>query len=76
MVVKIHVKVFWVVTPCSVVAGYRRFRGPYCLHLQGGGISETLIYYSNTTRRHNQEDHDVNPHRREKLKISHCSPEF
>jgi len=31
--VKIQVEVFWVVTPCSVVVGYRRFRGPCCVHL-------------------------------------------
>jgi hypothetical protein len=24
--------VFWVVTPCSLVEVYQRFRGPYCLH--------------------------------------------
>jgi hypothetical protein len=23
----------WVVTPCIVVVGYRRFRGPCCLHV-------------------------------------------
>jgi len=34
MTVKIQVKVFWVVTPCSVVVG-NRFRGPCCLQLQG-----------------------------------------
>jgi hypothetical protein len=33
--VKIQVEVFRVVTPCSVVVGYQRFGGPYCLHLQG-----------------------------------------
>jgi len=27
--------IFWVMTPYSVVAGYRRFRGPCCPHLQG-----------------------------------------
>jgi hypothetical protein len=26
-----QVEVFWVVTLCSVVVGYRRFRGPCCL---------------------------------------------
>jgi hypothetical protein len=31
---KIHFEVFWVVTPCSVVVGYQRFRGPCCRHLQ------------------------------------------
>jgi len=30
--------VLWVVTPCSVVVGYHRFRGPYCLHLQSSGL--------------------------------------
>jgi hypothetical protein len=35
-VVRIQVDVFWVVTPCSVAVGYQRFRGPSCLHLQGG----------------------------------------
>jgi len=29
--VKIQVVVFWVVTPCSDVLGYRRFGGSYCL---------------------------------------------
>jgi hypothetical protein len=27
--------VFWVVTPCSLVEVYQRFRGPSCLHHQG-----------------------------------------
>jgi hypothetical protein len=31
--VRIQVSVFWVVTPCSVVVGYRRFGEPCCLHL-------------------------------------------
>jgi len=33
--VMFQVKVFWDVTPCSVLVGYQRFRGPCCLHLQG-----------------------------------------
>jgi hypothetical protein len=37
MVVKIQVKVFWVVMPCSDVVEYQCFGGPYYLHLQGGG---------------------------------------
>jgi len=28
-----------VMTPCSVVVGYQRFRGPYCFHLQGEWLS-------------------------------------
>jgi hypothetical protein len=27
--------VFWVVSPCSLVEIYQRFRGPCCLHHQG-----------------------------------------
>jgi len=27
--------IFWLLTPCSDTAGYRRFGGPCCLHLQG-----------------------------------------
>jgi hypothetical protein len=34
-VVKIQVEVFWAVTPCNVVVGYRCFRGPCSLHIQG-----------------------------------------
>jgi len=32
-VVKFHIEVFWVVTPCSVVVGYQHFGGPRCLQL-------------------------------------------
>jgi len=28
-------EVFWAVTTCSVMVGYRRFGGARCLHLQG-----------------------------------------
>jgi hypothetical protein len=34
---KIQVQFFWVVTPCGVVVGYQRFRGPFCLYLKGEG---------------------------------------
>jgi hypothetical protein len=32
-VVMFQFEFFWVVTPCSVVGGYQRFRDPYCLHI-------------------------------------------
>jgi hypothetical protein len=35
MAVKIQVKVFWVVIPCSAVVGYYCLGRPCCLHLQG-----------------------------------------
>jgi hypothetical protein len=31
-VVKIQVEVFWVVMPCSIMVGYKRFRGPSWLY--------------------------------------------
>jgi len=34
--IKFHFVVLLVVTSCSDVVGYKRFGGPYCLHLQGG----------------------------------------
>jgi len=30
-------EVFWVMTSCSFVVGYQRFRVPCCLHLHGEG---------------------------------------
>jgi hypothetical protein len=33
--VMFQIEIFRVVMPCSVVVLYRRFRGPFCLHLQG-----------------------------------------
>jgi hypothetical protein len=62
--VMIQVEVFWIVTPCSVVA-YQRIGSPCFLHLQGemkmeaAWTSETLVCH-NTTRRHNPEDLDLN----------------
>jgi hypothetical protein len=40
---KIQVEVFWVVTPCSVVVGYQRFRVPCCLHLNPENLSRGLL---------------------------------
>jgi hypothetical protein len=50
-----QVEVFWFVTTRSVVVGYQRFGGPYCLHFQdeveAEWTSETLESYDNTTPR-------------------------
>jgi len=36
-----HVEVCWIVTPCSVVVGYQRSRGPcwLCVHLTLHGVT-------------------------------------
>jgi hypothetical protein len=34
-----QVEIFWIVTPCSAVVRYQRFRGPRGLHLQGVNCS-------------------------------------
>jgi hypothetical protein len=65
MAVLFQVEVLWIVTPCSVVIGYPCFRGPCCLHLHGemkmeaARTSEMLVWYYNTTRRHNPQDFDL-----------------
>jgi len=41
--VMFQVKVFWGVTPCTVVVGYQRFSGPCCLHLHGVTASQLRI---------------------------------
>jgi len=47
MEVIVQVEIFWLLTPCSVVLGYQRFRRPCCLHIQSDGkaiwTSETLV---------------------------------
>jgi hypothetical protein len=37
--------VFWVVGPCSPVDVYRRIRGAYCFHHQGGGMMVVACTY-------------------------------
>jgi hypothetical protein len=54
MAVKIQVEFFWVVTLCSVVAGYY-----FTLKMDAATYSETLISYLNIARRLNPEDRDL-----------------
>jgi len=55
----IKVESFLVVTPCSVVVGYQRFRVPCCLKMEVARYSKTLISY-----------HTVSQPRRTRLKSS------
>jgi hypothetical protein len=65
--VRTLVEIFWVMTPCGDVVGYRLFvlGEPCCLHLDGevarvkmeaAWSSRTSVFYFNTTQRHNRED--------------------
>jgi len=53
--------VFWVVMPCSVVLGYRRFGRPCCpqfqftLKIEAGWSAETVVPHHINTRRYNPE---------------------
>jgi len=72
IVVKIQVKVFRVVMPCSIVVGDQRFRGPCCLHLQdevkmeAAWTCEMLVSYHISTLCCNPEDLNLKRH------ILHC----
>jgi hypothetical protein len=43
--VKVQIMVFWVVAPCSLVGGFKRFGGTYCLHLQSRSKVQAIRSY-------------------------------
>jgi hypothetical protein len=55
----------WVVTPCGLVCGYKRFGG---LRIEAVCPSETLVSTYESTRRYKPEDQHRHPHRRESLR--------
>jgi hypothetical protein len=65
-------EVFRVVTPCSVVLGHRRFRGPCCLRLQGEvttGISPQHYTASETRRPRLRTDNILSEVRTEETRV-------
>jgi len=52
--VYIQVKVFWVVTPCSEVEGYRRFH--FLLKMEGDKSFETFVSYINAWHIYSEDD--------------------
>jgi len=55
----VKIKVFWVVTPCSVVVIHQRFRRPCSLHLEGDMTSHQ---YFNTCTTPWKLPHMLPPH--------------
>jgi hypothetical protein len=66
---RVQIQVLWIVTPCSIVVGYKHFGELRYLHLQcevkmeSAWSFETLVYQDDATRCHNPEDLDFNLHR-------------
>jgi hypothetical protein len=58
MTVKTQVKIFWVVTLCSVAIRYQHFRGLF-LKMEAVWSSEILVSYCNATQHQNPEDLDM-----------------
>jgi hypothetical protein len=74
---KFQVQVFWVLTSCSVGAGYQSFGRRVKVKLKAVRSSEMLVCYSNTTRCCKPEDldlvqlHDLLPKEEEDDESSH-----
>jgi len=62
--VRFQVEVFRVVTPCGVLVGYQRFRGPCCLHLRGE-VASSQSHFTTDCQSANQFVLASNPRSRE-----------
>jgi hypothetical protein len=66
---RVTMAVFWVVTPCSLVEVYRRFRDAMIvLMMEAASNTETSVNFYQTTWRNNPEDSHPRTRRRENLK--------
>jgi len=45
---------FWIVAPCSVVAGYRRFGGPCCMKIEAANVGILPQHYTTQQPRKTQ----------------------
>jgi peptidoglycan biosynthesis protein MviN/MurJ (putative lipid II flippase) len=66
---RIHIVVFWVMTLCGVVIGYKSYGGTCFLRLQAVRSSETLVSYI-AIRRQNAEVYDMNHHSPEIMRLA------